>query len=121
MRFIKNLFRKSDTTDEDKNMLIFSIDKAGHINLDFVFANQSDLDAKNLAILLYELNRGIYVDSIIKIMVEISKNNISARSFINEVFSRWYVDIAKENLANLDTLTLNNDPIIKPSEFGISK
>lgn len=66
--------------------------------------------AQILAKTLFDLNKGEYADSMIKILMSISEENNESKMFIAHTISQWsqYTKIPNNR---------NNEPLVKPTDF----
>ena len=109
-----------DDLKEQKNQLIFNIDKKGALSIDLNIANLTSLDSTALALIFYELNKGNYESEIMDLLIEIAKtDDANLKKFVEQVFVSWGVQLS-ENLEELEDVTkkISNKPCISPMIFS---
>ena len=112
----KNLFKpKLKEEIQDTNSICFSIDKKGEISLKIDLRNTDELSAEKLATVLFYINEGYYVQSILDNLTELSIKNNTYLKFIQKTISLWSNKIIEnDNIIN----NYQDKPIISPGEFN---
>lgn len=83
---------KDTTSDvEDLNYITFLIDEeSGEPYIKMSLKDLSDTAAKNYGEMLYDINAGLYNESILKILVDFSKEDEKINKFVKDVIMYWY-------------------------------
>lgn len=121
--FLKSLFKKKhkklDTNnilDGNSNYLVVFMDKNGEPNIYMNLGDRSESAPEKFGNIIFSLNEGHYVSSIIDILISISKTDKEALIFINKIITTWS-DQIKENSISIDKV-FNDNPIILPTQFS---
>lgn len=114
---IFNLWNKKTLKDQsDNNSLSFVLDKNDPY-IKIIISDTSDSDILSFANMLYELHNGAYVHSIIKILMDMGKNDKNISVFTKGVVLEWS-KLYKGNLLGNNLMNPTDDePLVKPTHF----
>jgi hypothetical protein len=115
INFIKNLFNRNQELPENtipNNSLLFSINPSGEPFIKIRIEDAEDFSAINFGKLLCLINDGKMQQSMLDVLLDISKQNNISHKFIQKVLLTW----RDENTKEYSKLDLN--PIIKPTDFN---
>lgn len=116
---MNKLFGKTQTQNHNSNELSFIFDdnKIPHIKI--VIHNYDPIDAKEFGNILFMLNNGYLMSSILETLISLAKDNLEINNFIQQVVSHWTaLDTAYKNQYSNTTAYKNDDqPKVKPTEF----
>lgn len=119
----KNIFRSNKATKakvadpiNTKPVLItLEIDENNKFNVNLV-VNDKSLDlAEDLGLFLFLINEGYYVQAFLDSLMDLAKKNHNDALFAQTVISHWSNKIIENDKNETD------EPIIKPSQFGVVK
>lgn len=108
---IKQLFVKPEKSSNTQPTSVqFSLDRDNEPHVKITIADTSNEAADVFASMLDGINHGKYLDSVLKILVEIGSQDKEINSFVKRVFNKWsYL----ENKNEQDLL----GPQVKPTDF----
>lgn len=108
--------KKNINTNKNKssvNSITFTIDHSDNIKVYFAFDDPSPDSPSKVGDFLYHLSNGHYVNYILDILLNISKQQPEHKDYVWSIINAWSL-----NLSSYDAPTETNDqPIIKPSLF----
>lgn len=112
-----NFFKKQniDTTSENDIVSInFSVDPHNTVNVYVDWISDEPTIAKTLAVLLFNINNGLYSDKLINMFSDKIKNN-EDKDFILKILQEWRSinDVAEHTLNTTDKY-----PLIRPMSFS---
>jgi len=116
INFIKRLFNWNQTSTENilpNNSLLFSINLSGEPFIKIRIEDTENFSAINFGKLLCLINDGKMQQSMLDVLLDISKQNDISQKFVQKVLLTW----RDENNKEYSKLELN--PIIKPTDFNI--
>jgi hypothetical protein len=109
-------FKKNINANPEKksvNSITFTIDDSDNIKVYFVFDDPSPDSTAKVGDFLYHLSNGHYINYILDILLNISKQQPEHRDYIWNIINSWSL-----NLSNYDSANPTNDqPIVRPSLF----
>jgi hypothetical protein len=122
IEFFKNIFRSHNTslsheakeqTSENTNALTILL---GDDNEPYIHVAITDVDddkAILFAKMLYELNTGKYITSIVNILNELSSRDDKIKTFVHKLIINWrlHEQLDKEQSVIYD------EPLVRPSDF----
>ncbi|MFM7795449.1 MAG: hypothetical protein ACKO7N_01655 [Candidatus Nitrosotenuis sp.] len=109
--------KDNDTEDTKYNILIVSVDSDGKIFLNFDVNNFSDKNAENFGMMLYYLNEGMYVETILDLFLHFMKNDNRFETFTQDTIRTWSKLVNEFGIREEFINNKNTDPIIAPSDF----
>jgi hypothetical protein len=116
--YIKQLFfsKKNDNSIDVKNnsINIDILDK--HPYLKILVFNTSNDDAKILAEVIHDINSGLYLESIVTTLIEMSKKDQDIYKFVSNVFLELK-KLHKTNDSMINSTLEDNEPEVKPTHF----
>lgn len=111
---IKDMFFTKSKKIDTSNSIIFSIDENGKVHLDISINQTSDYHSEKFGYLLYLINEGFYLQSMIDAVVGLSDSKPEYTKFLECTIKSWNSHASKK-----DTHPINiNNPIVSPSKFG---
>jgi hypothetical protein len=117
---IKNIFnlwnKKTSKNQSDNNSLSFVLDKNDPY-IKIIISDTSDSDILSFANMLYELHNGAYINSIIKILMDMGKNDKNILVFTKGVVLEWTKLYKGNLLGNNLTNSTDDEPLVKPTHF----
>jgi hypothetical protein len=120
INYISKFFttNNSEKLQITNNSIIFEIDQNQKTNVWMELKDTSPEAASNFGFFLFLLNEGYYVQTIIDILSKTLKEDDEEKSiFVQKIISTWSQKITENSKYDSD---INNDPIIKPTEFNTS-
>jgi|LakMenEpi03Aug12_release.lakeMendotaPanAssembly.Ray.scaffolds.fasta_scaffold435234_3 hypothetical protein len=121
---IKNLFTNIKTDDEKSipeqkkyNKIIFEIEK-NKINTKLEIDDFSDDSAEQLGLVLFLLNEGYYVQTLMDLITDLSNENNEKLKFAQKIINSW---VEKINTSNSYEAKSEDEPLIKPTYFNNTK
>lgn len=113
-----NQQKHTDTLKEEDNSIIFSLPKnkdSPLIKINLV--NMSEEDCKNYAHMIFNMNFGLYENTIFDLLSKIGKEDIESEAFTKNV-AMYYVFKVKDLENKLRTEDpIKNKPVVSPTEF----
>lgn len=105
--------------EEENNSIIFSLSKNKDdplIKIDLV--NMSEEDCKNYANMIFNINFGLYENTIFSLLKKIGKEDIDSGAFTKNL-AMYYLFKAKdlETKIKADEDPITNKPVVSPTEF----
>jgi len=116
INFVKKLFSRNQQLPENiplNNSLLFSINTSGEPLIKIRIEDANEFSAINFGKLLCLINDGKMQQSMLDVLLDISKQNDISHKFVQKVLLTW----REENTKEYSKLDLN--PIIKPTDFNI--
>lgn len=98
------------------NQLTISVDNNGKIVIKFDINNFSNHDAKNFGLMLYYMNEGLYVETILDLLTQSTDKNTNYTNFIEKTISSWSTKVSESYKDDEDIADINS-PIVSPSDF----
>ena len=114
--FIKNLFENkklSESTNKKENSITFFIDDDDKIKIRIFIDDTSSKSSEHFGFLLYLINEGYYIQSILDTLFEMSQSYPDYSFFISKVIEEWSKKIKNDT----EYKNEENKPIIGPSQF----
>lgn len=113
INYFKQLFYKKTVSDTtvSKNKIIFEVDNNQKIDIKFELNDLSVEAATKFGYLLFLINEGYYVQSALDILSNMAKEDLNKQRFAQQTINQWSSKI-------LDNETINDQPIIKPTQFN---
>lgn len=116
-QIINRIFNKPIKNSEpEPNKIEFLVDSNNNPYIKISILNTDSSDAKNFADLIFNIVGGSYVDSIIKTMLDLSKEDDTIKTFVTQTLIQYSL-LNSQYLSNVLNSTTTNSPIVKPSEF----
>lgn len=115
---IKRIFTKNTKVINIKNEIIFTIDQDQVINLQLNFNHYTKESAEKLALLLFFMNEGYYVQSLLDSLFAFAKDN-NQHQFVQQTISAWSAHLKSAD--QYEDNNSNDNPIIKPTQFSSLK
>jgi len=107
--------RKSNKSKaKNNNSIIFEMEENSAIKIHINIYNKSIKDAEQLGLALFLINEGYYIKDLLDIINDMYKNHPNDKDFMQTAITSWSNCISNNDDAN-------ESPIIKPTEFNISK
>lgn len=114
-----DLFKHKENT-KPTNSVLFEIDNNNNIDVKIKLNNALVDDAEKFGLLLFLINEGYYVQTFLDILSDISKEGEHQAKFVQTTIHSWASKVTESNI--YETNIKNEcDPIIKPTQFNISK
>lgn len=111
-----NQFKNTPIKSTD-NLLIIRVDKQGKILIDFDINQWTDKDCENFGTMLFYMNEGVYIQTILDLFSFFAKKDTKYINFMNKTIKQWSDLVANNNT--------NAEPVVSPSRFyqttGVSK
>ena len=124
MTSIKNLMdrflkEKNNTQQTDNtNKILFEIDENHKINIKLDLGNFTDDSAEQLGLVLFLLNEGYYVQTLMDLITDLSNENNEKLKFAQKIINSW---VEKINTSNSYEAKSEDEPLIKPTYFNNTK
>lgn len=113
---LKSFFQKKTHKPYNEISFLFDENKIPHIKI--YFEKYEETDAKEFGTLLFSLNRGYLMTSILEILVSLAKENSTTNTFVQQVISHWVgLDNIYKNRDDNIAGDNNEEPVVKPTEF----
>lgn len=116
---MKNLFNKLVslfyTNKKISNYILFELDKDGDIpNVKLKIMDTSDASSEKFAEMLYNINKGIYNQSILDLLLDVGAQDSTINNYINSTIVWWKIFNAQSG----NLTTKKHHPIVKPTDFN---
>ena len=98
----------------EDNLLIISCDSHGTTKIKITVNNKSFESAKHFGEMLFLLNEGFYVQTILDVLNEIIKTEPAYATFIQSIINKWSTKVIEIEDVEEDLL---NQPVISPTFF----
>lgn len=120
INYIKKLFDYSHSKDiktappASENQIIISCDQNGLVKVKITISHVGTNAAKDFGKMLFLMNEGFYVQSILDIIKEIKESGSDTNEFIEQMISSW-----SECVVSIESMEKDEDnqPIISPTLF----
>lgn len=113
--YLKSFFYNKKTEPHFDNQLMVRVDKDGRIFVNFDIQHFSQNDCDNFASMLYYMNEGFYVGTILDLLLHLGKQDSRYVDFMDKVVHKWSKLLTEHNHMQVDIRY--QKPIIAPSEF----
>lgn len=112
---LKSFFQKNAHKPYNEISFLFDENKIPHIKI--YIEKYEEADAKEFGTLLFSLNRGYLMTSILEILISLSKEDGKVNTFVQQVVSHWVgLDNIYKNRGE-DILKDDDEPSVRPTEF----
>lgn len=112
-KFISKIFQPTQT--KHGNNIIVNVDDEHKINLSIDMNNFSSEAAEQFGMMLFLLNEGYYMQTLMDLVIDLSKSNNEHAVFAQKILSSWSNKITLNNHASQN----DEEPIVKPSFFNV--
>lgn len=112
-------FYSNQKSDHEPNKLIINVDTNGKIFVNFDVKNFSQSDAENFGKMLYYMNEGFYVQTILDLFLHFTNKDYRYADFSGDtirVWSQLVTELSNDNERN-PIQNIDAQPIISPSNF----
>lgn len=117
-RILSFLFSKKisqNTSDKEENRFVVNIKKDGTVFLDFILPHIDDKDCENFALVLYLLNEGMYIQSILDSLSEIRQKDKESIAIVNKIISSWSKLVNQYGIS--EQVNIYEKPVVSPTQF----
>lgn len=113
----------SSSTLNKVNQIIFEVTENEDVKIKLNFALTSDDASESLGVLLHELTTGAMSQSILDIMLDLSKEYPGHADLVKKSILIWITEFTKLQNSQNSKITINEDdsPIIQPTEFSSTR
>lgn len=115
LNFIKSIFYQRKFISN--NTIIFSVDTDNNNDFKLEINHYSKEAAEKFGVLLFLINEGYYVQSILDSLSSLSKENEEKSQFVQQAIYNWSSHIK----ASDGYSSTNDEPIVKPTQFNTTK
>jgi hypothetical protein len=114
INFLKKYFFTTKNNEEESpyNSVLFSIDNTGQPFIKIRIQNTDHIDGDHFGKLLCSINDGKMQQSMIDVLLDISKQGDTTNKFVQKTLLSWRDQNTKEYFK------IDLDPIIKPTDFN---
>lgn len=117
----KKIFKAKKISTEETTkkpiQILFEIDNSDKFTVDLIINDKSVEMADNLGLLLFLINEGYYVQYFLDMLTDLSKQDSNNGIFVQKTISNWSNKIVESENNHIAI----DEPIIKPSQFGVGK
>jgi|694.fasta_scaffold114897_6 hypothetical protein len=118
-QYIASIFKprlsKSKTDNNEDNIaadIKFLLDKDNNPYVKISISDTSLESADKFAALLYDINKGLYLESMVQVLIEMGGQDININKYVKRIFKEWYTIEDK-----VKSSSSSSEPYVKPTDF----